>query len=49
MTKEEFFKKLNNPLDNDKLLRTILEAYYNNEDIYTNINKVYATKEDKEI
>ena len=49
MTKEEFFNKLNNPLENDELLKTILEAYYNNENIYTKINGVYATKEDKEI
>ena len=48
MTKEEFLNKLNNPLDNDELLRTILEAYYNNNDIYTELNKVNATKEDKE-
>ena len=48
MTKEEFFKKINNPLDNDELLRTVLEAYYNNESIYTKINKVNATEEDKE-
>ena len=49
MKKEEFFKKLNNPLDNDELLRIILEAYYNDESIYRTLISTNATKEDKTI
>ena len=39
MKREEFFKKLNNPLDNDELLEKILEAYYNDDSIYYEENK----------
>ena len=47
MTKEEFLKNINNPLDNDKLLYTILEAMYDGTSIYTALTKVNAKKEDK--
>ena len=49
MKREEFFKKLNNPLDNDELLKIILEAYYNDESIYRSLISTNATKEDKTI
>ena len=39
MTKEEFFNKINNPLENDELLEIILKSYYNNHNIYNELVK----------
>ena len=47
MTKEEFFRKINNPLDDNKVLKLILESFSNDNDLYYDLIKENAKKEDK--